>query len=431
MTFFLLKLLLISTGALAASPLSLDQALQEARSQNPNHQRLRAVADEAGWHQLAVLSGNLPKLSLSANHFFSEKYQVLTTSIGGAPVSFPMIYPQTQASFDVNWTFFDAGSTPLAVLAARLAKKAADLELEHASLQLENNVRVKFYQALGARLLAEVAEQNVKTLREHLDRSRDLLNRGKATRFDTLRVQVQLEEAEPELLTANDTAIFARQALSETMGSSDDARQVTGALPVPVEPAGLRELNFDIKARADVEALQNRAEATDKGQFSTLAQMLPKVSLGASKQWYNNIDNSLAFGNSQKFRDAYSIGIFLNWNIFDGGLTLARQRELAAQHRQSEALSEAATLKAPHEFEIWRRRLLSSIALYKARTRGIQAAEESVRLARLSYAAGTRTNTDVLDSELDLFRARAGAVRAQLDAAEALANLELALGHKI
>jgi outer membrane protein TolC len=54
-----------------------------------------------------------------------------------------------------------------------------------------------------------------------------------------------------------------------------------------------------------------------------------------------------------------------------------------------------------------------------------------VRLARLSYDAGSRTNTDVLDAELDLFRTRAGVVQSQLSAAEALINLELAFGSSL
>jgi outer membrane protein TolC len=58
----------------------------------------------------------------------------------------------------------------------------------------------------------------------------------------------------------------------------------------------------------------------------------------------------------------------------------------------------------------------------------VDKAQESVRLATLGQKAGTRTTTEVLDAELDSFRSSAGVVSAQMDAAEALINLELALG---
>ena len=54
-----------------------------------------------------------------------------------------------------------------------------------------------------------------------------------------------------------------------------------------------------------------------------------------------------------------------------------------------------------------------------------------VRLATIAVKAGTKTHAETLDAELELFRARAGLIRAQIDASEALANLELALGYRL
>jgi outer membrane protein TolC len=54
-----------------------------------------------------------------------------------------------------------------------------------------------------------------------------------------------------------------------------------------------------------------------------------------------------------------------------------------------------------------------------------------VRLATLGLKAGTRTHTEVLDAELELFRARAGVIKAQADAMEAFINLELSLGEPL
>lgn len=134
------------------------------------------------------------------------------------------------------------------------------------------------------------------------------------------------------------------------------------------------------------------------------------------------------FALSNGLSDAYSVGISASWNIFDGGATLARMGEGAAQAERAEAAADAIILSAPNELETWKRHYRSNLALYEARKRAVEAAQESVRLAKLGFQAGTRTNTDVLDAELDLFRARAGVVRAQLDAATSMINIELASG---
>jgi outer membrane protein TolC len=44
---------------------------------------------------------------------------------------------------------------------------------------------------------------------------------------------------------------------------------------------------------------------------------------------------------------------------------------------------------------------------------------------------GTRTLSDVLDAELDLFRSEAGQVNSQIGAIEAVLNLEMATGRSI
>ena len=57
--------------------------------------------------------------------------------------------------------------------------------------------------------------------------------------------------------------------------------------------------------------------------------------------------------------------------------------------------------------------------------------ENLVRLANAGFKAGVRTTTEVLDAELDLFRARAGIVTTQLNCAEAKTKLELATGENL
>jgi len=109
-------------------------------------------------------------------------------------------------------------------------------------------------------------------------------------------------------------------------------------------------------------------------------------------------------------------------------VSLARSRQALARAEGARAATQSMLLKAPREAQQWRRRLATQSELYKARLRTVEKGEESVRLATLGVKAGTRTHTEVLDAELELFRARAGLVKAQVDAVEALTNLELSLG---
>ncbi len=410
-----------------AHGLSLPEAIEQAKAQSPAFRKAKASEQEASWKRLEALSGILPKITMSANHLFDVKYQILNVNFAGQAIAFPEVYPETTVEADANWTVFDGLRSVFAWNAAKLNHQATELELSRAELSVETEISQRYYQALAAQALEDVAEENVKSLQDHLANTKDVLKQGAATRFDLLRVQVQLEEAVPDLQSAKDNVLLARRALSEAMGTPDDSRPLTGELPVPAE----RELPSDPKAalaaRDDVQAMVKRAEAADNMHSAAFGAWIPAVSFFGQKQWYNNTNFSL----SNNFGDAYAVGIALSWNIFDGGASIAKRSEAAAQREQAQAQAEALTLAAPNELELWRRKFLSNLQLYRARRRAVEAAQESVRLAKLGFQAGTRTNTDVLDAELDLFRARAGIVRAQLESEEAILNLELASGKRI
>jgi outer membrane protein TolC len=426
-SYSFLSLLIFVNEAWAANRIDIQSAIAEAMGRNPYYQRLQSAAEEASWKPWGALSGHIPKLSVMATHNFDLKYQVFNFNFNGSTLIVPGVYPISLLDLHAEWTVFDGLQTLSAYSAANRAAEAAHLELSYGALKVEEEVRLRFYKAIAALALAGVAQQNLTTLQDHLDRMQVRLKGGSATRFDILRIKVQLEEAYPEKLSADDNVILTREALSEAMGLEKDDRLLNGPLPIPDERSLLGEGKLEIAKRADVQALNKKAEAADKEYLASLGSWFPKVTLVADKQYYNNA----SYGLTDPYSDAYSVGVLLTWNLFDGGESIARQRESFHRGAQAEAMARAAVLKAPVEVETWRRRFLYNVSLYRARVRAIEAAEESVRLAKLGQDAGTRTNSDVLDAELDLFRARAGTVKAQLDAAEALINLELSLGRKI
>ncbi|MBS1986253.1 MAG: TolC family protein [Bdellovibrionales bacterium] len=407
----------------------MDQALGDGQSHSPRVQRAQSVFDEQGWRRTESLSGFLPKLSLSANHFFSTKYQFDNVNLGGAPLQIPLIYPTTSLTVDVSLPLFDGLQNIHRYSAASWGKDAAEAELDWTRFQVNQDIRLKFYQALAAQRIESVASENVKTLEDHLRRVRELKRAGTSTQYDVLKVEVQLHEAQSEDLAAQDNVLTSRSRLAEAMGLATDARPLAGEMPHP-QPAKIQPLVLPVGyVRKDLQALDARVEASDQLDRANGAYWVPKVGLGAQYVSYNNINS--AWTDKDSFRSAYNVGIFLNWNIFDGMASIAKSRETAEQQVQTEKTAMLARLHQPVDFEYWKRRYLYSAAVFEAKTSDVEKARESVRLANEGLRSGVRTHTDVLDAELELFRAQAGSVTSQLNAAEAWINLELAMGKTI
>jgi len=289
---------------------------------------------------------------------------------------------------------------------------------------------LQFYRALAAQALKEVAEQNVKTLADHLKDVTLFRKVGISKNYDVLRVEVQVSEAKSELMNADDNIYTARNKLAELLDHENDLRTLKGALPV-LRADNLRPQDIAFNSeRPDLKSLAEKSTAYALRASAANRFWVPKLSLIGQYQYYNNINDKL-FDSNGAYRDAYLIGIALNWNIFDGMTSIAKSAEAHEQAIQNEKTLRIATLKAMQDLEYWRRKYVYFCSIYAARQEDIQKASESVRLAKEGRRAGTQTNTDLLDAETELFRAKASLVNAQLGSIEALIKIELATGRKI
>jgi outer membrane protein TolC len=425
-------LIFIIFFANAVQALTLTQAQSEAAAGNPDLHRLQASAERYSWGKLAAVSTYLPHLSASYDNYFKSSYMRENILFGGSVVSFPAAYPKESINLEAELTVFDGFSAWDRFKAARLNAEASTLDLERARFGLNAEVRGAFYEALAAQKLLEVAKQNVKTLEDHLNRAKLSERSGYGVRFDTLRIEATLEEARAEQESAENNVYIARDSLTALLGGkSRDERPLEGELPVLKESDVPKDLSLDPASRADMQAQFKRNEAADREAAAARGEWYPSLSVFANEQYYKFGNFDAAVQANSNYENAWAIGMRLKWNLFDGGRTYAgaRMAEASANEASARTAKEAAAL--PREFDTWKRKYFQSVSLYKARSRALRQFEESVRLAGVGLKAGTRTHTEMLDAELDLFRARGGVVRAQTDAIDALGKLELAVGHPL
>ena len=432
---YLLGLSLIIGVSLAANAqshgpaLTLDSALSEGSQNSPRLQKAEAAAKEASWKQTETLSNFLPSLNASFAHYFDKKYQFNDVVLGGNTVDIPLIFPANAAYVNATLPVFEGFSSMNRYSAARLQSEAATKDFDWTRFQVEQDIRLKYYQALAAQKTLEVAQQNLATITEHLQQVQTLKKSGVATRYDVLRVEVQANEAQSELLQADDNVAMARQKLAISMGLENDDRELQGDLPIP-DSSRLKTLKIeDNQQRTDVVALEQKTEAANKLESAAAAYWVPRINLAAQYIYYNNISDDIQ--DTKNYRDAYNFGVFLTWNIFDGMSSIAKSKQSVYERLQAEKSLKQVRDQLPYDFNFWKRRSVYTATLYTAKKSDLEKSQESVRLAKEGFRAGTKTNTEVLDAETDLFRARAGVVNSQMNFVESQINLEMALGRKL
>lgn len=423
-------LLTLLLTPLTGHTLTLDEAYNAGGAHSHDLQEMRLHVESSNLDKTRARSSFLPKLNLNANHLFDEKFQELEVEFQGNNFVMPATQPYSSLGVTASYEIFSGFKGLNELSAAKTAYQASQHRLNRAEQELQVHIRNLFYRALGSQVLVAVTQQNIETLEGHMKDVRSRERSGVSTKFDSLRVEVQLEEAQTDKLRAETEAVVARAKLFELLGVKDDGQPLQGKLPDDFTKLNLNNASLDKVQREDREAQILDVKRSEYTAKAARAHWMPRVSVFGSQEWYNNINHS-TWQDDNRFKSAYSLGVTLNWNLYDGGADLARQRQAVIERKISDEQLAKLNESIPVNLEDSKRRLEYDISNYKAKTISIKKAEEAVRLAHGALRAGTLTNTEVLDAVLDLNRAKASAVRAQIDAVEALGSLELALGHSI
>jgi outer membrane protein TolC len=416
---------------LQAQEITLQEAILESTANSPRLQKAKSVQEETSWKKTEALNTFLPTVTAQASYLFDKKYMLndIQLNPAAAPSSIAVIVPTTNFSLNASLPLFEGGAGLRRYSSAGSFSSAAEREYDWTEFQVSRDVILQFYKTLAAKELLQVSEQNLKTLQDHLKDVTLFKKAGVSTNYDVLRVEVQVSEAESEVLNATDNLAVSRGKLAEVMGKENDARTLAGSWPNFDAKYTENLLKDQISERADLQALEFRSQGAKSLSSAASSYWVPRVSLVGQYQYYNNRDDK--YDNWDQYRSAYQLGVSMTWNLFDGMTSISRNHQSFQQAVQSEKTVVQARLKAQQDLEFWKRKYLYYGTVFKSRKNDVLKAEESVRLAKQGKRVGTRTDTDLLDAEGELFRARAGLVNAQMGALESLVNLELTTGHKL
>jgi outer membrane protein TolC len=341
---------------------------------------------------------------------------------------------------DLNWSItleatqalFAGGKLSAAIHAAKDVREAALYEMQSAINDALLDVRTKFYAVLLNQEQIKVQEQNLDLLQQQYKDAKARYDAGSGSQFDLLRAEVAVANGRPPLIQARNTYRISieqlRQALGLVSSASADGRQtlgLTGSLDcVPAQ--------FDLDS-ALAAASSNRPELL---RYARL-QSSEEQNIRAAKANYWPTVNALGGyevlnrtfpSNTNNPLSGWLVGLQSNWAVFDGRATAGR----VAQARSQEEEARLTLLNEQLSVEVEVRQAYSSfqeaVELVAAGAKTVEQAEEAVREARVRYSAGTATQLDVLQSEVDLTTARTNLIQANYSYDVAVATLRRAMG---
>ena len=394
--------------------ITLDETIQRAYENNRTIKESVADRERAYWVLSEARRQTNPQLSwqFNAQRFGGRAYR-----------DYPYHNSFTHEGM-ISMPIYMGGSLREGRLSARYALSSADLSLEDTMQTVRLQSTIYYFNVLQYRNLIGVYEEEVVTLQEHLRNVNAQFRVGTVAKVDVLESQVELANAQQNLVNIQNQYDIAVAELNNYIGLPAD----TVLRPQDT----LVYKHYEIKlGDCTAYALKNRPEAAmadyavkraESDRRAAKAGYRPQVRASVSK----DLTTEHLF--SGKVSDSWTAGISASWNIFDGGITsaqvnqadaaLTRAKEVAAQTREQIQLDVQSYFLQLHAAEKNIGTTQASVAL----------AEENYKIAQVRYAAGVGTNLDVMDASRKLTEARSNYFTALYNYNTAKASLDRYMG---
>ncbi len=334
-------------------------------------------------------------------------------------------------SLTATQAIYAGGGVRSAIKSTELTREAAILELKGVVNDSLLEVRTRFYDVLLAREKIKVQESNVDLLKQQLKNVTDRFDAGTVSAFEKLRAEVALANAQVPLISARNAYRLGTEALRQALGFATNTQESLRKVPDFVGTLDFAPVSFELQSALD----SARATRPELARLSKLSDARESNITTARSNYYPNLSAvggwQLRKGGTDNFsdsRDGFLIGLQSQWAIFDGRATSGRVAQARSVLEQSRLTLGEATLAVDVEV----RRALSSLQeateLADASQKVIAQAEESLRLANARYSAGTATQLDVLQTQVDLTTARTNQIQAYYSYNVAVARVRKAIG---
>jgi outer membrane protein len=405
-------LLVAALPARAAEPLSLSDCIATALAKNPAGRSADSAAAGARESAAAARAVYYPSLGLAAGISRWQRRIFLPEGLGIPGVTIPTIVGPLDdfaLSLHAEYTLFDAGRRKSSLGAARAGAGAAAARRGQTRQDIALEVTQAFYGLASAQQMRDVARESLARARDHLRIARDRKEAGAAPLVDVLRTEVEVSNAQLDLVASEGKARVARGRLATAMGlpaETDLSISADFERAGPPDPGALSSaLERAAGARPSVVAAEKSAEAAGREVARARSAFGPNVRAFASYGWEDE-----TWLPSDK---TWSVGFGVSLPIFTG---FSRVHDLARARLELEkarAEREAAALSAREEAWSAYSGVEEAYEALRATEALVASAGESHRLARERYEVGAGTLTDMLDAQASLSQAQARRVSAQ------------------
>ncbi len=401
-------------------PLGLPEVETLAEVNNPNLKALGSRVEQAQSALRAAIARWYPTLTFTARNFPAY-------SAGESVPSRPAFQPtplrdsiqNMDTQLELSWALIDPSRTPV-IAAARDRYEKAKNEYLIGLRELRLQVAEAYFDLQKADEQVRIGQESVRASLVSLRDARARFQAGVATKLEVLEAETQLARDQQLLTNAllglSNTGTGQAVARRNLAALLDLPQDVTPTAKDPSRPVGfwLPSLQESIVAaytfREELDQLLLDVSIANSTANEALAGIQPLLSIfnrvaGGRSYGYTGLAASQPSADYEGWSFDNSVGLSLNWTLFDGGRARAEYRLNKQRAQENRFLFAQKRDQIRREVETNWYTLEQNNRNITTTSREVLSARESLRLARLRFQAGVTTQREVVDTQRDLTQA--------------------------
>ncbi len=421
---------LLASAAAAQAPLTLADALREARANSDETRLIAETTVKLDAMKRELWAGALPQISAYADA--GRGAQPFDPNAAGFPGE--VVNPALN-----RFSYGIQGTQPLYSF-GRLGQSFRTAAKQIAAQEEANRRALQELdlQALDAFYGALIAEKRLAVLKASIERqARSVafleanMRGGAGSRGTVLLATASLRALEPERIRAESDAAASRMTLNRLLGREIDAPMELDTTQTPeffVMTADIPEgdVRNVLESRPDLASLRLQKETMRGYATAYRMQYLPSLGLqGRVGITAYELDDQLT--DFDRNLD-WQIGVGFSWPLFDGFSMSSKARQYDSDARTLAVTERRARDMARIEIETARREARAADAALEAARQSRDASAEALELLTRDFRAGAGQVTDLLSAEEGLRNAELALLAAGYQKARAHAALRVALG---
>ena len=429
------------TFAAEGMPLTLDDAIALALKNNRLIEQSKEDREAARWNLSAVRRASGPNISWSStlNRIGGRYYrridslrnthdQAAAAKEMGYNVNmslYPSYENENSNSVNLQVPLYSGGRLENQRKTARYALNAADMTLENSRQTVKYQAAAAYYQVLQRASLVNVQEEAVGLLEEHLRNVSIQYEVGTVAKSDVLATNVQLANTQQSLNTAQGNYQTAVAQLNNILG-----------LPVDTEIATNENINFIHYNLTEKDCLEYALAHRPDGIAAVYAVKQAQAQTAAAKSGYRPNVNAVVQGNmsgenvfgTNHNAEQWAVGLQMNWNVFDNGVTSANVHQAQAAARKAESIAQQQIETIELEVRSAYIALKTAEKNIEVTASAVDKAEEEFAIAQIRYVEGVDTNLNVMNAQEKVVETRNNYYTALYNYNTSRAQLEKAMG---